>query len=613
MNLLAPKRRLIALILAFCIPLGAICGERVVLTFSSDVIDATAAVREALDQVTARDVTLVFQPGRYVFRGDLAHEAYLAITNHDNGLKRIAFPMDRFDSVKIEGNGAEFIFHGQVLPFFFKGCRSVEMSRLTIDWDIPFYFQAKVSDTNPSEGWIDLIPFEKGFSWSVRADQLLFPDLDDYSYNYVGATLAFDPERRRVAHGAVDINLKQPKARMMADGKLRLFAKLPAYPAVGNVLVSKGGKGEDRYAPAIYGIQSSNIRLEGVTVHHALGMGFLFERCDTITLSDCGAFVRPESDRMVSLLADATHFCNCKGAILVENCRFQHMLDDGTNVHGTYVVVDEIINDRQARVRLMHFQQFGFRFADAGDEVWLVNAPDTSRAAVRSVKEFTSLNERFSIITFEQSIEGKLRAGDLLENKTWNPSFTMRGCTITDHRARNVVLKTPLPILIENNHFSSMMSSIFFRGESRYWYESGAVQDVLIQNNVFDYCAYNGREHAVLRVTPRIAQQFDQSKTYDRNIRFVGNQIRTFGNRIVWAERVAGLQILNNTIVQTSDAPILDPGAPAIQLDHCADVRIEGNTYEGTNTHSFACDSVSAATLTIGANEGLRIPSKTTP
>lgn len=593
-----------AAVLAAFVPGVVAWSEAARLNFSPVQGDATPAVRAALDGVESREVTLFFEPGRYEFRGDYAHEAYLAITNHDNGSKRIIFPFDRFDSVKIEGNGAEFIFHGRVLPFLFKGCGKVEMSGLTIDWAIPFYFQAKVQGVNATDGWIDLSPFEEGFSWSVRNGRLDFPDVDGFSYGSLGETLAFDPVNRRVAHGEWDIHLDTTRVDKRPGGELRVHVRLPHYPAAGTVIVAKGKMGENRYAPAIYGIQSSNIRIEGVTVHHALGMGFLFERCDTITLTGGGAYVRPGSNRMVSLLADATHFCNCKGQVLVENSRFEHMLDDGTNVHGAYVVVDKVLGSRQVRTRLMHFQQLGYLFADPGDEVWLIRAPDPGRATARTVKAYERLNERFSIITFEDPIDDILRPGDLLENKTWNPFFTMRGCTIKDHRARGIVLKTPLPIVIEDNDISSMMSAVFLRGESKFWFESGSVQDVLIKNNRFEYCAYSGMEHAVLKVSPRLGNDFDQNRAFDRNIRFVGNRIRTFGNRMVWADRVAGLQILNNTLIQTGDAPILHADAAMIDLTDCRDVRIEGNSYEGTNTRSISCDAASAATLTVGDNEG---------
>lgn len=600
------KTQLKLTLLTIVVPFVSYAGEAVTLNFSPQEGDATPSIRAALDAVEARDVVLVFEPGRYEFRGDYAQQTYLAITNHDNGLKQIIFPMDRFDSVTIEGNGAEFIFRGRVLPFYFNNCEKVEMSGLSIDWDIPFYFQATIDEVNAAEDWMDVTPYTDGFSWSARNGNLFFPEVDGFSYGHPGETLAFDPEHRRVAHGAFDIRLHSVKAERRPGKQLRLHADSRRYPEVGSVIVMKGKMGENRYAPAIFAINSSNIHMEDVIVHHALGMGFLFERCDGVTLSGCGVYVREGSTRMVSALADATHFANCKGDILMENCRFQHMLDDGTNVHGAYVVVDKMLNDRQARVELIHFQQWGFQFANSGEEVWLIRAPDPNRVDVRTVKDFRQLNERFSVITFDEPLEDPLSPGDLLENKTWNPTFTMRGSTVKDHRARGIVLKTPLPILIEDNDFSSMMSAIFFRGESKFWYESGNVEHVLIRNNRFDYCAYGGMEHAVLRVTPRLGDHFDTTLAYDRNIRFEDNIVRTFGNRIVWVDRVDGLHILNNTIIQTTDAPIIHHSSPMIELTFCHDVRIEGNSYEGTNNRSIVTDAVSAETLTYKNNKGFQ-------
>ena len=41
-------------------------------------------------------------------------------TNHDNGDKKVAFLLEGFDSVEIQGNGSELIFHGQIFPFQFE-------------------------------------------------------------------------------------------------------------------------------------------------------------------------------------------------------------------------------------------------------------------------------------------------------------------------------------------------------------------------------------------------------------------------------------------------------------------------------------------------------------
>ena len=216
------------------------------------------------------------------------------------------------------------------------------------------------------------------------------------------------------------------------------------------------------------------------------------------------------------------------------------------------------------------------------------------------------INDEFIEIGFDAPLPKDLKSGDILENKTWNPSFTMRGCTIKNHRARNVVLKTPLKTIIEDNFFSSMMSSIFFRGESFFWYESGAVNDVLIQNNTFEYCAYSGMEHAVLNITPRLGDTFDPSFTYDRNISFVNNTIRTFGNRIVSADRVDGLTIKNNNIVQTNDFPELYPNAPLVELNHCHNIFVEGNNYKGNCKTGIKADEQSSKTLSVKRNVGFK-------
>jgi hypothetical protein len=335
-------------------------------------------------------------------------------------------------------------------------------------------------------------------------------------------------------------------------------------------------------------------------------MGFLFERSEEIVISKCGIFVRPGSDRVVSTIADATHFSNCKGNILIENCKFQHMLDDGTNVHGTYVEINKIVDSKTVVVELKHFEQLGFEFAGIGDEMWFIQQPSPDRASVNKVTEVLTINDRFIQITFENNLPSNLKKGDNLENKTWNPVFTMRGCTINDHRARNVIIKTPLKIIIENNNFSSMMSAIQLRGDNYYWFESGAVADVTIRNNRFVHCAYGGAESSILYVTPRLGKDFDDKAFFDRNITFENNTIETFGSRIIWTDRVDGLKITGNTIIQTKESVDLYPNSPMFDLINCNNVEISKNTYKGDNKNIINADETSKKNLKVKGNKGFQ-------
>ena len=599
------KKRKIGLIIVWLI-LASIGAEakQVIAIDPVEGADMTPIVRAALEGASDSDVKVVFSKGVYSFRPDYAAEQYCYITNHGNGLKKIAFPLEGFDSIEIEGNGSEFIFHGQIAPFRFEDCDKVTVSNLTIDWDIPFIFQGEVVATNAEEGWRDLKPFTEGFSWMVSKGQLKFPNIDGFSYTALGSTLPFDPIIKRIMHGAWETESHPRWVEERANGILRFHEPLKYYPPVGSILSSKGDREHDRYAPAFEAKSCRDIRFENIVIHHALGMGFLFERSEDITISNSGIYLRPGTPRVISSTADATHFCNCRGDVLIENCRFENMLGDGTNVHGTYVEVDKIIGERTVRVGLKHSEQMGFEFAGSGDEIWFVHQPSPERATVNEVVSVSVINDRFSVLTFKNPLPKKLTKGDLLENKTWNPDFTIRGCVIRNHRARNIVLKTPGKIVIEDNDLSSMMSSIFFRGESFFWFESGGVKDVLVQNNRFEHCVYSGVEQAVMWITPRLGAGFDQDALYDRNIRFVNNTINTFDNRIVWADRVDGLIIKGNTITQTHTGEPLRPNAHLFDFTNCRNVSITDNEYKGTHTKSVLADKATKASLRVKGNQG---------
>lgn len=569
--------------------------------------DMTMTVREAIENAKGKDIALVFEKGIYTFQTDYAVGRYMHVTNHGNGFKKIIFNFESFNSVEIEGNNSEFIFRGQTAPFVFEGCQNISVKNMTLDWDIPFSFQGDVVAINKEENYYDLKPYTKGFSWKLTKGQIEFPNIDGFKFSNLGSSLSHNKETKAVDYGAWDQSLTPDYVENRPNGLLRFHVKdMKHYPRIGSVLQSKGDHDSNRYAPAFLTRNSKHIIFDNVVIHHSLGMGFLFERSEDIKILNSGVYIREGSDRVMSSNADATHFANCKGDILIENCRFEGMYDDGTNVHGTYVEVDKIIDSNTVRVALKHNQQLGFEFAGVGDEVWFIKQPNPQRRETNSVTKVKIINDYYSDLTFNAEIPSDLKIGDILENKTWNPTFTMRGNIIRDHRARNIIIKTPKKIIIEDNDLSSMMSSIMLRGETFFWYESGNVEDVVIRNNRFVYCAYGGAEHAIIKVSPRLGKTFDDSVLYDRNIVFENNTIKTFGNRIIWADRVDGLIIRNNTIEQTFGEKPQYPNAYMFDLINCSNVEIINNTYEGNSENVLKADEVSEQTLIFKKNKGLK-------
>ena len=76
------------------------------------------ALQKIREQNSGNDsIVLHFQPGTYHFhpKGAAIREYY--VSNHDQvASKSIGLALDEFHSLTLEGNGAQFIFHGRMLP-----------------------------------------------------------------------------------------------------------------------------------------------------------------------------------------------------------------------------------------------------------------------------------------------------------------------------------------------------------------------------------------------------------------------------------------------------------------------------------------------------------------
>lgn len=541
-----------------------------------DRMDMSAIVKDRLQSCPSKDVRLVFPKNIYHFKPRGAFRKLCSITNHENGDKNIAFLLDRFENITIEGNNSEFIFHDEIAPFIISKCTNITIKDIVIDWDIPFYLQGEIISVDPIHKTYDVKLYDEGFSYKVQDEKLIFPSADRVVFSGIGESLIFDKQTKSpVANaGRFDFHRKKDVPVKQIDNSLiRFYEELPTETPIGGVMTFKGPMGENRYAPAIHAIHSKNINIENVTVHHALGMGFLGERTEDIELKDFNVCLREGSDRFISATADATHFCNCKGKVLVEDCLFENMLDDGTNVHGTYVEIDSIVDNKSVIARLKHFQQSGFTFGQSGEKVWFIIAPDRQRTSENEISEYEPITDMLMKITFTNQLPPNLKRGDLIENKTWNTDlFVLRGCTIKNHRARNIVLKTPGKTFIENNYLNSMMASILLRGEGAFWFESGANENVTIRNNYFDRCSYGGKEHAVLHIMPRFSKNFDKKDLFDKNIILKSNVFNLVNKRAVEAHSVDGLKIQNNIFKSNSDGLI-----PGIYIHRCKDVQLKEN------------------------------------
>jgi hypothetical protein len=132
--------------LKWFLPIALFCFKveaKQTITIQHNAGDMTLAVRNAIESVTDKDIKIIFTKGTYTFLPDYAKEKFSFVTNHGNGLKKIIFLLENFNSVEIDGNGSEFIFHGHTAPFQIFNCNSVSIKNLTIDWETKKNFGLK--------------------------------------------------------------------------------------------------------------------------------------------------------------------------------------------------------------------------------------------------------------------------------------------------------------------------------------------------------------------------------------------------------------------------------------------------------------------------------------
>ena len=576
--------------------------------------DFTPEVYEYLKLNKGKALKLVFKEGIYDFFPEKAFEKYLKISNNDNGIRKIAFYLNGHKNVEIDGGGATFMFHGGIIPFVLEDGEAYKLHNFKINWDKPFTFEGKVIENSKSDMTFD-IQVSPNNDYEIIAEKLYFKGYD-WKLG-LGENIVFDAATKRPHYYTSKYEYQWSKfplkAKELSPGVIR-FSNLKAkdVPPVGSVYIDKGPHGENRLFPAFRVANMKNLSFSNIDVYHCGAMALIAEKSENISLNKFNVVLPPNSTQLISASADATHFINCKGLINIEDCRFENMLDDASNVHGTYMSVTKQLAPNQFGVRFMHFQQNGFDFASVGDSIRFVSRQNLLPIESAKVKAIDFVNENYYIITLEKPLSKALEKDVAVENISWSASITMKNSVVQQNRARGILISTAGDVLIENNYFSPMMAGIRICGDANYWFESGSVNNVVIRNNTFEEIGIGGnRPQAILQIDPIIKKEFRNNGYYHKNITFENNTIKTFDQLIIYALSVDGLVIKNNTIVQTGKFPQIFKDLAQFDLQNCKNVIIRDNKFTGFSLGKTSV--VESKDLQINQNHGFQKEIAKTP
>lgn len=537
--------------------------------------DCGNAVEKALEVCQSKEsAILVFPKGRYDF--------YVPA----NKQRLYGISIENQKNLVIDGQGSEFIFHGIMGVCRISHSENITLRNFSVDWEKPFIAQGTIVDT--TDDWIDIKFDTAEYSFEITDGKLFFLG-ESWRRQVEGYTLLFDKTTKELVYRTRDNalgsnDLFNKKAEQLNNNTVRFHGKPKIKPEPGTFIALWLG----RYIRVAFNLErSKDVVLENLDIYHSLSHGVAAFKTENITLRKVDYKTNDKKNRVFSLVADGYHLNTCKGLVKIENCTQVGMGDDFLNLHGMNVMVQKRVDDYTAEVGVA--EKTGASYVlDVGDEVWFVNGETVQRGETGIIKEIKEIRDGSKLIAkhivFEEKIPANLKEKDALENKTWTAELEVRGCNILKkHRARGLLITTPKRAVVENNYFRSAGTAILIEGDVNFWYESGAVNDLVIRNNVFEDCFSSGYAgdwgHAVITIHPSFKPQTDNTEAYHKNIRIENNTFKFFDYPVLFARSVRNLVFANNQLFGTTTYQPFAVNQATFWLDGCRDVLIEGNSW----------------------------------
>lgn len=556
-------------------------------------------VQKALDKILRQhasedSVIIRFAPGRYDFHPQGSYSREYFISNHDQpNPKSVGIALENRRNVTIDGSGADFIFHGRMLPVAMVDCSGCTLTNFHVDFENPHITQVRITE-NTSSGGTTFVPAP----WSkVRIDEdSRFVTYGEGWELMPRAGIAFDPRTGHIIYRTSDLWCPLDSVIYMGKGEYRAPRWHDKALKPGTIVALRSW---ERPAPGIFLSHNTDTRVDNVKVHYAEGMGLLAQICDNITLHKFSVCLRSESDsRYFTTQADATHFSGCKGVISSCEGLYEGMMDDAINVHGTYLKVTGRPDERTVRATYMHHQSYGFLWGEPGDSVNVIASPtmevlpgtffieSITPVDAPSIHGAKILDIRFTTAVSDSICE-KGHFG--LENLSWYPEVLFADNIVRNNRARGSLFSTPRTTIVERNTFDHTSgTAILLCGDCMNWFETGACRDVLIQNNHFINSLTNLFQftEAIISIYPEISDLAGQRQYFHGGDGVPGvviqnNVFETFDHPILYAKSINGLKFTDNIIRHNNDYPAFHRNRFTFKLQHTKNVVIEDNDFQG--------------------------------
>lgn len=300
----------------------------------------------------------------------------------------------------------------------------------------------------------------------------------------------------------------------------------------------------------------------------------------------------------MSATADATHFNNCRGTVTLEDCLFEGMGDDATNIHSMYMVVTERVDARTVRLARGRHPHRMQAIPRPGDRLEFGGGDNPLVPYVTAVVETATPNPEAGVATirFTEPLPVRTATEDVVGNASTCPVARILRCTVRRNRARGMLIQTR-GVLLEDCVFEDVSgAALHICADANYWWEGLGVRDVTIRGNRFSRCHFGAaRRAAVIDIFAEVGRNLAGPGVH-RSILIENNIVEDSDGAAVHVGSAEGVVIRGNTFSHPVDAAIL--------LRNCRNVEIADNKLTGDAAGVHIGNGCDPTTVRVGPNDG---------
>ncbi|MDP4183729.1 MAG: right-handed parallel beta-helix repeat-containing protein, partial [Bacteroidota bacterium] len=309
------------------------------------------------------------------------------------------------------------------------------------------------------------------------------------------------------------------------------------------------------YRPAVLIKESSNIKLEDVKIHEQPGMGVVGHRSENITLKNVQ--IVPIAGRFISTNTDATHFTSCKGRILMDGCKFEGQGDDCTNIHNYYYTLypEKAKNQICIKVENADLHALSLDYPDKGDTLNLVSRETLEPIGHYIVKDVKVSEKDWKVtVTLNKEIPSDYEHY-YMTNESRKPSVALFNNTVRSHLARAFLIKTD-NVQIKGNVIQNCTGTAIQIGAEGTWRECGPVKNLMIEDNWFIDCGYDGHgtQENTSAICINISGVKNQTQGLHRNITIRNNNINAACENAIYISSAQNINVINNNIANCKNS-----------------------------------------------------------